>query len=115
MPIEGQAQRVTVYIGSSDTWHGRNLAMAIVEHCRKEGIAGATASLGVMGFGKHSRIHRAHLLGLSQDLPERIEIVDRADRIGALLPVLEEMVGGGLIVVEDVQVVVYRHDEKKAR
>jgi PII-like signaling protein len=112
MPIEGQAQRVTVYIGSSDTWHGRNLALAIVEHCRKMGIAGATASQGVMGFGKHSRIHRAHLLGLSQDLPERIEIVDRADRIAALLPVLQEMVGGGLIVVEDVQVVVYRDDPK---
>src|SRR5258708_269328 len=71
MPIEGDAQRLTVYIGNSDTWHGRNLATEIVERCRKLGMAGATASLGVMGFGKHSRIHRAHLFGLSQDLPER--------------------------------------------
>jgi uncharacterized protein len=109
MPVEGAVQRVTVYIGSSDTWHGRNLAMAIIERCRKMGIAGATASLGVMGFGKQSRIHRAHLLGLSEDLPERIEIVDGPERIAELLPVLDEMVDGGLIIVEDVQAVRYRH------
>jgi PII-like signaling protein len=109
MPIDGEAQRVTVYIGNSDTWHGRNLAMAIIERCRKTGIAGATASLGVMGFGKHSRLHRAHLLGLSEDLPERIEIVDRPDRIAQILPDLVAMVGGGLIIVEDVRAVHYRH------
>ena len=92
-------------------WHARGLraALAIIERCRKMGIAGATASLGVMGFGKHSRLHRAHLLGLSEDLPERIEIVDRPDRIAPLLPVLEEMVGGGLIILEDVRAVAYRH------
>ena len=62
-----------------------------------------------MGFGKHSRIHRAHLLGLSEDLPERVEIVDHPDRIAQLLPVLEEMVGGGLIILEEVRAVCYRH------
>src|SRR5437588_9773756 len=109
MPVEGEAQRVTVYVGSSDTWHGQNLALAIVERCRKMGIAGATASLGVMGFGKQSRIQRAQLLGLSTDLPERIEIVDRPDRIAQLLPVLEAMVGGGLIIMEDVRAIRYQH------
>jgi hypothetical protein len=107
MAIEGEAQRLTVYIGSSDTWHGHNLAMAIVERCRKAGLAGATASLGVMGFGKHSRMHRARLFGLSEDMPEKIEIVDRPDRIAQILPVLEEMVDGGLIVLQDVRVVRY--------
>jgi PII-like signaling protein len=105
MAIAGSAQRLTVYIGSSDTWHGRNLALAIVERCRSLGIAGATASRGIMGFGKNSRLHRAHLLGLSEDLPERIEIVDRPDRIAQLLPILDEMVTGGLVILEDVRVV----------
>ncbi len=114
MPIEGEAQRLTVYIGSSDTWQGRSLATAIVERCRTLGIAGATASLGVMGFGKHSRIHRAHFLGLSEDLPERIEIVDKAERITELLPVLEEMVGGGLIILQDVQAIQYRGHHESA-
>lgn len=108
MTIEGEARRVTIYIGSRDTWHGRNLAVAIVERCRALGMAGATLTRGLMGFGKNSRIHRAHLLGLSDDLPERIEVVDRPDRIEALLPALDEMVGAGLIVVEEVQVIHYR-------
>jgi PII-like signaling protein len=108
MMIEGPARRLTIYVGSQDTWHGRNLAAAIVERCRALGLAGATITQGIMGFGKNSRVHRAHLLGLSDDLPERIEVVDCPERIDSLLPALDEMVGGGLIVVEDVQVVRYR-------
>jgi uncharacterized protein len=107
MMIEGDARRVSVYVGSHDTWHGQNLAAAIVERCRSMGLAGATLTRGIMGFGKNSRIHRAHLLGLSDDLPERIEVVDRPERIDELLPVLDEMVHGGLVVVEDVRVVRY--------
>ena len=115
MRIEGEAQRVTVYIGSSDTWRGRNLVTAVVEKCRELGIAGATATVGVMGFGKTSRIHRAHLLGLSEDMPERIEIVDRPEQIARILPVLDELVQGGLVVLEDVQVIRYLHDPKVSK
>jgi PII-like signaling protein len=115
MKIEGEGQRVTVYVGSADTWNGRNLAVAIVERCRAMGMAGATMSRGVMGFGKHSVIHRAHLLGLSEDLPEKIEVVDQPELIVRLLPVLDEMIGGGLIVVEDVHIVRYLHDPKAAK
>ena len=84
MKIEGEGKRMTVYVGSADTWKGRNLAVAIIERCREMGLAGATVSRGVMGFGKHSVIHKAHLLGLSDDLPEKIEVVDQArgDRAG---------------------------------
>ncbi len=112
MKIEGEAKRLTVYVGSSDTKDGRNLAVAIVERCRKMGLAGATVSRGIMGFGKQSVIHKAHLLGLSDDLPEKIEVVDRPEEIERLLPVLDEMIGGGLIIVEDVHVVRYLHDPK---
>jgi uncharacterized protein len=112
MIIEGAAQKVTVYIGSKDLCHGRNLAVAIVERCRELGLGGATMTRGVMGFGKNSRIHRAHLLGLSDDLPERIEVVDRPEQIAMLLPILDEMMGGGLILVQDVHVVRYRHDQR---
>jgi PII-like signaling protein len=112
MKIEGEAKCATVYVGSSDTWGGKNLAIAIVERCRQLGMAGATVSRGIMGFGKQSVIHKAHLLGLSDDLPEKIEIVDRPEEIDRLLPVLDEMIGGGLIIVEDVHVVRYLHDSK---
>jgi PII-like signaling protein len=114
MMIEGDARRVTIYVGSRDTWHGKNLAAAIVERSRALGMAGATLTRGIMGFGKNSRIHRAHLLGLSDDLPERIEVVDRPEQIDALLPALDEMVGSGLIVVEDVHVVRYREGPAKS-
>ena len=113
MIIDGPAQKVTVYVGSQDLWHGRNLAVAIVERCRKLGLAGATMTRGIMGFGKNSRIHRAHILGLSDDLPERIEVVDTPERIALLLPVLDEMVDGGLVLVQDVEVLHYRHHEEK--
>lgn len=112
MHIEGEAQRVTIYVGSSDTWNGQNLAVAIVDRCRRMGLAGATVTRGILGFGKASRIHRAHLLGISQDMPERVEVIDRPERISQLLPVLDEMVGGGLIILEDVRVVRYLHDPK---
>jgi len=75
-------------------------------------MAGATASRGAMGFGKTARIHRAHLLGRSEAMPERIEIVDRPDQIAMILPVLEDLVQGGLIILEDVHVIRYLHDPK---
>jgi uncharacterized protein len=106
--------RSLIYVGSSDTWGGQNLAIAIVERCRKLGMAGATVSRGIMGFGKHSVIHRAHLLGLSDDLPEKIEIVDRPEEIDRLLPVLDETIGGGFIAVDDVHVVRDLHEPKGA-
>jgi PII-like signaling protein len=114
MKIEGKARRLTVYVGSTDTWGRRNLAVAIVERCREMGMAGATLTRGIMGFGKHSVIHKAHFLGLSDDLPEKIEIVDRPEEIERLLPVLDQMIGGGLIVVEDVHVMRYLHDSGPA-
>ena len=113
MIIDGPAQKVTIYVGSQDLWHGRNLAVAIVERCRELGLAGATMTRGIMGFGKNSRIHRAHILGLSDDLPERIEVVDRPERIALLLPVLNEMVDGGLVLVQNAEVLHYRHHDEK--
>lgn len=110
MSIEGAGRRVTVYVGGFDTWDGRNLALAIVERCRELGLAGATASRGIMGFGKGSQIHKAHFLGLSDDLPEKVEIVDVPEKIDALLPVLGEMAPGAVIVVEDVRILHGRAD-----
>ena len=60
----------------------------------------AEGSWGLAG----TRGSTASLLGLSSDLPERIEIVDRPDRIALLLPQLDEILGGGLVVIQEVQV-----------
>src|SRR5919205_1568391 len=109
MKIEGPGKWIRIYIGESDRWHGKPLYQAIVELFRKEGLAGPTVLRGVEGFGAHSRLHTAHILRLSEDLPLVIEAVDRAEKIEAILPRLSEMVQEGLVTMMDTDVVMYRH------
>lgn len=104
MHIEGPGKRVTVFIGESDRHEHRALYEAIVELLRSEGCAGATVTKGVMGFGAASRVHTANILRLSEDLPVSIVFVDTAERVDAVLPRIEEMLSGGLVVVDDVYV-----------
>lgn len=113
MKIEGEAQLVKIFIDESDQWHGKPLYTAIVHRCREMGLAGATVTRGIEGYGAHSRIHTARILRISEDLPIKIEIVDIPERINQLLSVLDEMVLEGLITIEDVHVVKYTHDAKR--
>jgi PII-like signaling protein len=108
MTIEGEALLVRVYIGESDTHDGRPLYDAIVRLLRQQGIRGVSVFRGIEGFGRSSRVHTTRILALSEDLPILIEAVDEADRVRAVLPELETMVGGGLITLEKVEVLVYR-------
>lgn len=114
MKISEDGQLLRIFIGESDRWHGQPLYEAIVLKAREMGIAGATMLRGLMGFGAASRIHTAKILRLSEDLPIIIEIVDSADKIDLLLPVIDEMVGEGLVTLEKVRILQYRHGSKKA-
>lgn len=115
MDITGPAKLLRIYIGESDKWKGKPLAQALVERLRAEGMAGATVTRAVEGFGANSRIHAAHILELSSDLPLVVEVVDKSDRIEQVLPMVDEMVGDGLVTLADVQVVHYRHSSAKDR
>lgn len=106
LPTEGKLLRI--FIGEADRWQGRPLYEAIVEEARRRGMAGATAWKGFMGFGKHSRLHTAKILRLSEDLPVIIEIVDAPEKIEAFLPELDRMVAEGLVTVERAEVILYR-------
>ena len=106
IPTEGKLLRI--FVGESDRWDGRPLYEAIVLEARKRGLAGATVIKGFMGYGAHSRIHTAKLLELSQDLPIIVEIVDAVEKIEAVMPDLEKMVGDGLITIERAEVLLYR-------
>ncbi len=97
-----------IFIGESDTYEGRPLYEAIVLALRREGLAGATVLRGIEGFGKSSRVHTAHILRLSEDLPIVIECVDTLEKIEAILPTLDTMIGDGLVTMERVDVRVYR-------
>jgi len=108
MKIEGEGKLLRIFVGESDRWHGKPLYQAIVERVRKEGLAGATVIRGIEGFGADSRLHTARILRLSENLPVLIEIVDSAEQIERILPVLDEMVGEGMVIVERVEVIAYR-------
>jgi Uncharacterized conserved protein len=105
--LEGERQRLRIYLGESDRWHHQNLATALLEKLRKEGCAGATVFHGVAGFGANSVIHTTSLLRLSEDLPVLVEVVDTEEQIAKLLPLIEEMVLEGLVTLEPVQVLKY--------
>lgn len=108
MKIEGEGKLLRIYVGESDTWHGKPLYQAIVERVRAEGLAGATVIRGIEGFGADSRIHTSRILRLSEDLPVLIEIADSAERIEEILPLLDEMVTEGLVTLERVEIIAYR-------
>lgn len=97
-----------IFIGESDRWRRQPLYEAIVLKARELHLAGATVLRGPLGFGKSSRLHTAKILRLSMDLPLVIEIVDAEEKINAFLPVLDAMIGGGLVTLERVKVVHYR-------
>jgi uncharacterized protein len=111
--LDGEATLVRVFIGESDQWHHRSLALAIVERLRKEGYSGATVLRGVAGFGARSVLHTTQLLRLSEDLPVVIEMVEAHDRVEALLAILDEMVPEGLVTLEKVRVVKYSPGTRK--
>jgi PII-like signaling protein len=113
MEVPEDAMLLRIFIGEADRWHHRPLYEAIVVKARELHLAGATVLRGPMGFGKSSRMHTAKILRLSMDLPTVIEIVDSEEKIKELLPALEEMMGGGLVTLEKVKVIHYRHVEKK--
>ncbi len=112
MKITGEAKLVRVFIGESDHWQGIPLYEAIVRKAREMGLAGATVLRGVEGFGAHSLIHTAKILRLSEDLPVVVEIVDKEERIANILPVLDEMIGEGLITLERVEIIKYTHQAR---
>ena len=110
MKLEGEGKLLRLFIGESDTWHGKPLYQAIVERVRQEGLAGATVVRGIEGFGADSRLHTSRILRLSEDLPVVIEIVDTPEQIDRV-PILDEMVGEGMPTLERVQIVSYRSSD----
>jgi len=102
--LNGPALRVSVYIGEDDRHHHRPLSTEIVVRAKEAGLAGATVTRGVEGFGRESIVHTARLVSLSSDLPVIVQIIDTEDKVRAFLGELDEIIGGGLVTVEPVEV-----------
>jgi len=112
MKVEVNAKLVTIFVNSTDHWHGVALYSAIVQLCQERGIAGASVTRCVEGYGSGHHLHTARLLELSENLPVRIEVVDLPERIEPFLLELEKMIDEGLVTVCDVHVLRYLPDPK---
>jgi PII-like signaling protein len=110
--FEGERTLMRIHIGESDRWHGKPLYEAIVGLLRAEKFSGATVLRGVGGYGSSSVYHTDKILRLSQDLPVVIEVIESSERIEAILPRLDDMIGGGLVTFEKVRVILYRSGKK---
>ena len=106
IPAEGKLLRI--FIGEADKWNGKPLYEEIVLLAKKNGLAGATAIKGFMGFGCKSHMHTTKLLRLSEDLPIIVEIVDSEEKINTFIPLIDTMVKEGLITLEKANVIMYR-------
>lgn len=108
--LEGEQLLMRIHIGERDRHNGRPLYEAIVYLLRERHFAGATVTRAIMGFGATARIRTDKILDLSVDLPIVVECVDAEDKIRAIIPELDTMIGGGMITLEKVHVIMYRGD-----
>lgn len=104
-----RARRLMIYLGESDSWRGHSLYISILETLRKSGIAGATVTRAIAGFGAHSRIRTHTIEVLSADLPIVIAVVDTPENIEKALALVSPMVREGLITTEEVEIIKYTH------
>ena len=111
MELPEESVLLRIFIGETDQYHHKPLYEALVLKARTMHLGGATVLRGPMGYGKSSRIHTAKILQLSMDMPVIVEIVDSKEKINAFLPVLDEMMDGGLATLERAQVIHYRHKQ----
>jgi PII-like signaling protein len=107
---EGKAKLMRIFIGENDKWHDKPLHKALLESLRANEIAGATVYQGILGYGANRRIHKDSALHLSHDRPMMLSVVDTEEKLRAFLPLLDEMVQQGLVVLSDVDVIKYTHN-----
>jgi PII-like signaling protein len=107
--IEGKAQLMEIYIGESDRWQDRPLYDALVYAMRANDLAGVTVYRGILGYGAHRRMHKEAPLHFSHDSSIMLSVVDTEQKLSAFLPIVEQMVGEGLVVLSDVDIIKYAH------
>jgi uncharacterized protein len=111
--LQGESKLLRIFIGESDRWHHRPLYEEIVRLARERGLAGATVLRGIEGFGANSHLHTTRILRLSEDLPLVIELVDAAEKIDAFVSEIGDMISGGMVTLERVEVLTYRASEDR--
>jgi len=106
--MKGTHKLLKIFLGGSDTFDGRPMYKAIVELCLKNKIAGATVQRCIYGYGKGAVIHSSRTLAISDNLPIVIEVVDNEENLNKVIPDIREMLDGGLITMENIEVLEYK-------
>ncbi len=109
LKIEGRARLMRIYIGEADQWKEKPLHKALVEAMRANDIAGVTVYRGILGYGAHRRVHKDKPLHLSHDCPIMLSVIDTEEKLQAFLPIVEQMVQEGLVVLSDVDIIKYSY------
>jgi PII-like signaling protein len=109
LKIEGKARLMRIYIGEADRWRDKPLHIALVEAMRANDIAGVTVYRGILGYGAHRRVHRDKALHLSHDSSVMLSVIDSEEKLKAFLPIVEQMVEEGLVVLSDVDIIKYSY------
>ncbi|QCX33486.1 DUF190 domain-containing protein [Caloramator sp. E03] len=107
MDISGKCKLLKIYLSEDSKYKGHNLYHALVLKLKEYGIAGVTVVRGIEGYGQEKRLHTARVMDLSLSLPIIVEVVDTAERIEKVLPIVKEMVNEGLMMITDVEVIKY--------
>ena len=112
--IEGKAQLMRIYIGESDRWRDQSLHEALVRAMRANDLAGATVYRGILGYGAHRRVHKEKPLHLSHDCSIMISVIDTQKKLEEFLPIVDQMVQEGLVVLSDVDIIKYSHRQTES-
>jgi len=109
MKLEGKAKMLRMIVSEDDKWEGEPLYEAIVKRLMMHDIAGATVYKAVAGYGPHKRYHKKKTLATHGELPVMITVIDTEENINRVVPILDDMVGEGIVVLSDVTVIKYTH------
>ena len=101
MLTAGKAVKVSIYLSEGSTHHGVSTYSSILDFLFFRGVSGATVLKGVAGFGADHHIHSANFVEISDHLPVKIEFIETREKVDELLGKLEDMVGSGMIEVQE--------------
>ena len=104
MLTPGKAKRVTIYVGEDEQYHGNALYAAILDYLFYRGVAGATITRGIAGFGAAHHLHTTRILRLTENLPIKIEFIESEEKLDEILPKLMDLAGTNLVEIQDTTV-----------
>ncbi len=104
MQTETQSVRLRIFVDEQDRRSGKPVYETLVAMARREGLAGVTVIHGTEGMGS---------AGIAA-VPVVVEIVDDAEAIERILPLVGEIVGEGIATIDPVRMIRYTKDEERA-